>query len=97
MHNCSDQVRGDAKRIDCSEVLDAFKRAVEAVPDRRDKDPILEPHYKLLSVVYKLVNKDSIDVGRTVRRRVIDADTASRWQLPANTSEPRPTLVKFRL
>ncbi|MCJ1307493.1 Histone transcription regulator 3 [Agyrium rufum] len=40
--------------------IEAFTRAIECVPERRDsrhpeKDPVLEPHYKLVSVVHKLV------------------------------------------
>ncbi|KAI4267718.1 MAG: hypothetical protein LQ337_008217 [Flavoplaca oasis] len=40
--------------------LTAFKTAIETLPDRRDnkhpgKEPVLEPYYKLASVVHKLV------------------------------------------
>ena len=65
MHNCSDEVRGSAKRIGFQPAIDAFIRAIEACPEKRDnrhpdKDPILEPHYKLLSVVHKLVRSKRI-------------------------------------
>lgn len=65
MHNCSDEVRGSAKRIGYKPVIDAFVQAIEACPEKRDsrhpdKDPILEPHYKLLSVVHKLVRSRRI-------------------------------------
>ena len=48
--------------------LNAFIRAIEIVPERRDsrhpeKEPILEPHYKLVSVVHKLVQKKEITVS----------------------------------
>jgi hypothetical protein len=38
-------------------VLDAFENAIKAVPKPRDSrsEPIIEPHYKLLSIVHKLV------------------------------------------
>ena len=60
MHNCSDDILGHVKRIHYQPVIDAFVRAIVCMPDKRDtrhpeKDPILEPHYKLLSVVHKLV------------------------------------------
>ena len=42
-------------------LLDVLKKAIQCVPNKRDrhsdKDPILEPHYKIVSVVYKLVAK----------------------------------------
>lgn len=65
MHNCSDEVRGPAGRISHQPVIDAFIRAIEACPEKRDsrhpdKDPILEPHYKLVSVVHKLVRSRRI-------------------------------------
>lgn len=68
MHDCDDQVRSDGKPIGHKEVLNAFKRAVETAPERRDKDPILEPHYKLLSILHKLVQRNRLEVCRTFRR-----------------------------
>lgn len=60
MHNCSEEVRGRARKISYVEALDAFTRAIELLPERRDsrhpeKQLTLEPHYKLVSVVHKLV------------------------------------------
>ena len=71
MHNCGDEVRGPAKRIGYQPAIDAFIRAVEACPERRDsrhpdKEPILEPHYKLLSVVHKLVRLKRVSVGSSI-------------------------------
>ena len=67
MHSCADEVQGSAKRIGFQPVIDALVRAIEACPDKKDnrhpdKDPILEPHYKLLSVVHKLVKSTRISV-----------------------------------
>lgn len=69
MHNCDDETRGRERRITHTEVLAAFTRAVELLPERRDgrhseKDPTLEPHYKLVSVVHKLVQAKKIQVKR---------------------------------
>ena len=71
MYNCSAEVRGNAIRPDYRDILDALRRAIEAVPDRRDsrhpeKEPILEPHYKLVSIVHKLVQKGQLQVNRKV-------------------------------
>jgi hypothetical protein len=67
MHNSGPELRGQARRITHTEVLDAFTRAIELLPERRDnrhpeKDPTLEPHYKLVSVVHKLVQSKLIKV-----------------------------------
>ena len=67
LHNCADEVRGAVKRIDPQPVIDAFVRAIETCPERRDsrhpeKEPILEPHYKLVSVVHKLVQSKRLSV-----------------------------------
>ena len=76
MHNCSDDVLGSAKRIGFQPAIDAFTRAVEACPERRDnrhpdKEPILEPHYKLLSVVHKLVRLRRVSVRFSSRLFII--------------------------
>ena len=87
MHNCDDRVRGGHRVIDHSEVLEAFERAVETAPERRDKDPIIEPHYKLLSVVHKLVKKNRLAVqdacnhlkATPYARKVTPPEDHSRW------------------
>ena len=48
--------------------VDCFIQAIQCVPEKRDsrhpeKDPILEPHYKLLSTVYKLLRKGDVLVN----------------------------------
>ncbi|KAK5156427.1 hypothetical protein LTR04_005654 [Oleoguttula sp. CCFEE 6159] len=50
-------------------VVNAFARAIEALPDRRDsrKEPILEPHYKLVSIVHKLVRRKELDVAAAIQ------------------------------
>ncbi|KAI9855249.1 MAG: Histone transcription regulator 3 [Trichoglossum hirsutum] len=48
--------------VTVQEVIDCYVRAVETVPERRDRqDPIFEPHYKLVSVVHKLVQGKSLE------------------------------------
>ena len=59
MHNYGERMLGNAKRIGYQIVIDAFVRAIESCPNKRDsrhsdKDLILEPHYKLVSVIHKL-------------------------------------------
>jgi len=67
MYNCGEEIQGNARRPVCTDILDALKRAIAAVPDRRDsrhpdREPVLEPHYKLVSVVHKLVQKGVLQV-----------------------------------
>ena len=68
MHNCSEEVRGRAPKIGYEEALNAFRRAIELLPERRDsrhpeKQLTLEPHYKLVSVVHKLVQSRQLQVS----------------------------------
>ena len=67
MHKHGDNILDTAKRIGYQVVIDAFVRAIESCPDKRDsrhpdKDLILEPHYKLVSIVYKLRIRGRISV-----------------------------------
>ena len=68
MHQYGDNVLHNAKHVGYQAVINAFVRAIKSCPDKRDsrhpdKDPILEPHYKLVSVVYKLRLSSRISVG----------------------------------
>jgi tetratricopeptide (TPR) repeat protein len=42
-------------RPEMREVIHAFERAIETVPKPSRAEPILEPHYKLMSIAHKLV------------------------------------------
>ena len=46
------------------DVVDALLDSIAALPQRRDSraDPIFEPHFKLLSVVHKLVMRGNMAV-----------------------------------
>nr|OQO26575.1 hypothetical protein B0A51_06766 [Rachicladosporium sp. CCFEE 5018] len=51
-------------------VLNALTRAIELVPGKRDSrdtkfQPILEPHYKLVSIVHKMLSMNMIDITQT--------------------------------
>ena len=47
------------------DVIDALLDAIGALPQRKDSrsDPIFEPHFKLLSVVHKLVVSGKMTVS----------------------------------
>ena len=50
------------------QVLSSFIRAIELIPDKDKKDsrekrePVLEPHYKLVSIVHKLVSRGELSL-----------------------------------
>ena len=50
------------RKVEVDEILDAFTAAVEASPERKDRssDYVLEPHFKLVSIVHKLVHRGVI-------------------------------------
>lgn len=52
------------KHLDVNTVLDAFADTIRSLPRKRDSrsEPILEPHYKLASVVHKLVTRGHLTV-----------------------------------
>ncbi|KAF4552230.1 Hypothetical protein D9617_10g072110 [Elsinoe fawcettii] len=68
MHNASPEQAGRHRRPHHSLVIHAFQRAVELLPrERRDrKEPILEPHYKIVAIVHKLMTRKGPD-GRPAR------------------------------
>ncbi|TKA74067.1 hypothetical protein B0A49_05302 [Cryomyces minteri] len=50
-------------------VINAFARAIEALLDRRDsrKEPTLEPHYKLVSIVHKMVRREELNAAAAIQ------------------------------
>ncbi|KAL8933710.1 MAG: hypothetical protein Q9216_006240 [Gyalolechia sp. 2 TL-2023] len=68
MYNCSDNVLSSHQRIDFEPAIEAIKTAIEVLPGRRDskhpeRDPTLEPHYKLASIVQKLVSSKKLSAA----------------------------------
>ena len=70
MHSASQNVRGQEAPPTAKQVLKSFVRAVELIPDKDKKDsrekrePVLEPHYKLVSTVHKMVTHGSISLDQ---------------------------------
>lgn len=66
MH-CHDRENGEnPSRVSVTEVIDSFLQAIDTIPSKRDnrQDPLLEPHYKLVSIVHKLVRRKQLTVNR---------------------------------
>lgn len=66
MYNCDDSMRTTSKRVEMQDVLDALLDAIANLPQRKDSraDPIFEPHFKLVSVVHRLVLSGRLSVSR---------------------------------
>ena len=62
--HASEKEKGDRKFIEVGEVIEAFMKAVQILADHKDsrQDLILEPHFKLVSVVHKLVHQTKLRV-----------------------------------
>jgi hypothetical protein len=59
----SQSVEKSKRKVEVDEVIDAFTAAVEASPERKDRssDYVLEPHFKLVSIIHKLVHRQIIN------------------------------------
>lgn len=94
MFSCDDSVRGPFKQLDLDTLLDSLLDAIDALPQRRDSrsEPIFEPHYKLVTVVHKLVRRGALEVWTLCARHALISclhyPTARRRQQDA----PRYTL-----
>lgn len=64
MFSADDSMRTTSKRVEMQDVLDTLYDAIDALPQRKDSrsEPIFEPHFKLLSVVHKLVKRGNMTV-----------------------------------
>lgn len=64
MYSCDDTVRGHSKRVHLDDVVDSLLDAIDTLPQRKDSrsEPIFEPHYKLVSIIHKLVHRDALTV-----------------------------------
>src|SRR6266480_1908679 len=62
MYNADDKIRAERRPPTMQDVLNCFIHAIESLPKPgRGKEPILEPHYKLVSSVHKLVQRKDVD------------------------------------
>ena len=61
-------MRTTRRKVEMQDVIDALLDSISALPQRRDSraDPIFEPHFKLLSVVHKLVIGGNMAVSYTL-------------------------------
>ncbi|KAK0354181.1 Histone transcription regulator 3 [Friedmanniomyces endolithicus] len=66
MHIAPRHIRRNDRQSSAEDVLEPFIRAIELLPDLKDsrekREPTLEPHYKLVSIVHKLVERDELSL-----------------------------------
>lgn len=100
MFSCDESVRGSFRRIEVDVVLDSLLDAIDALPQRRDSrsDPIFEPHYKLVSVVHKLVHRGTLTVCESLILKPVDmTDSPLRLRREAKRSWQHLGLAKSSL
>lgn len=71
MHDAPEHVRQRHLTPTVQDVLEPLVRAIELIPDKKDsrekREPVLEPHYKLLSIVHKLVSRRELSLSQAER------------------------------
>ncbi|KAL4794606.1 hypothetical protein BDV19DRAFT_364476 [Aspergillus venezuelensis] len=94
MFSCSDEIRGSAKKISVDCVLDALLDTIDALPQKRDSrsEPIFEPHYKLVSIVHKLVKREVLTPVEACKTLV-----ATPWARKVQVCEDRALWKKYIL
>ncbi|KAI9757919.1 MAG: hypothetical protein M4579_003255 [Chaenotheca gracillima] len=85
-----DNDKATARSVAIPDVLDAFKDAIKTLPKRRSdkQEPILEPHYKLASVVHKLVENFGLDIEAAKRHLSSTPYSRNASAEPENEWEP---------
>ncbi|KAE8147510.1 histone transcription regulator 3, partial [Aspergillus avenaceus] len=88
MFSCDDSVRGDAKRVHVDDLLDSLLDSIDALPQKKDSrsEPVFEPHYKLVSIVHKLVRRGSLTP--TEGSKALTATPWARKVPPPEEDEP---------
>ncbi|KAK2783228.1 Histone transcription regulator 3 [Emmonsiellopsis sp. PD_33] len=73
MFGCSDAIRGNNAPVEVDDILDSLTDAIEALPSKKDSrsEPILEPHFKLVSIVHKLVHRGSLKPEEASERLLV--------------------------
>ena len=73
MLTCDDSIRGKNKPVDVDDILGSLVDAIGVLPEKKDNrsEPILEPHFKLASVVHKLVHRAVLKVSLRFKIRTL--------------------------
>ncbi|QDS75781.1 hypothetical protein FKW77_008870 [Venturia effusa] len=95
MFTASPEVLGRATPPQKEEVIKAFTRAIETLPSRRDnrKEPTLEPHYKLLVIVHKMVLRQDLKPAEALN--ILKTHTSYTKKIPDPNSELKEEWVEY--
>ncbi|RMY39800.1 hypothetical protein D0865_12724 [Hortaea werneckii] len=96
MHTATDQERNHKPGPSVKEVLNALHTAIDLLPDKKDgkekREPILEPHYKLVSIVHKMVTRGELSLEQA-REALTKTPYARTNDFPQETSEWVPHML----
>ncbi|EED19883.1 transcriptional corepressor of histone genes (Hir3), putative [Talaromyces stipitatus ATCC 10500] len=96
MFNSDEATRGRGKSVTIDDVLNPLLDAIEVLPQRKERsslpDRILEPHFRLVSVLHKLVLRHQLEPSKAGE---ILAETSWSKNLspPQNTEEWKPYVL----
>ncbi|KAH2763730.1 Histone transcription regulator 3 [Aspergillus fumigatus] len=95
MFSCDDSVRGNAQRISVDDLLDSLLDAIDTLPQRKDSrsDPIFEPHYKLVSIVHKLVDRGTLTAAEG-SQTLMATPLARKVQPPEDKAGWKPYILE---
>jgi hypothetical protein len=93
MYRTDDNVLIKGPKPGADDIIHCFSQAVEELPSRdARRDPILEPHYKLVSIVHKLVAKGAL--SPTDASGCLKASSYSKkLETPKNVEEWEPYIL----
>ncbi|KAI7662079.1 hypothetical protein KC318_g9074, partial [Hortaea werneckii] len=96
MHTATDQERNHKPGPSVKEVLNALHTAIDLLPDKKDgkekREPILEPHYKLVSIVHKMVTRGELSLEQA-REALTKTPYARTNDFPQEASEWVPHML----
>ncbi|KAF2167700.1 hypothetical protein M409DRAFT_65826 [Zasmidium cellare ATCC 36951] len=98
LHNAPDTARRSSKREPASQVLQALVRTLELLPekDRKGdgkKEPILEPHYKLITTVHKLLTQSKTVTLEEAKETLRHTHYATKDTFPESMEEWTPYIL----
>ncbi|EEA27421.1 Histone transcription regulator 3 [Talaromyces marneffei ATCC 18224] len=96
MFNSDEATRGNARMMTIDEVLDPLLDAIEALPQRKERgslpDRILEPHFRLASVLHKLVTRKLLEPSKA-GEILAETPWSKNLSLPQNMEEWTPYIL----
>ncbi|KAJ5103497.1 hypothetical protein N7532_004026 [Penicillium argentinense] len=95
MFSCDDSMRTTSRKVEMHDVIDALLDSIAALPQRKDSraDPIFEPHFKLLSVVHKLVTRGAMTVTEASKTLSV-SPWARKVDTPENMEGWKPYILE---